>query len=615
MNDQNPNPDVRSILATDCGSTTTKAILIEKREGEYRLITRGEAPTTVESPFDDVTVGVVNAVREVEELTSRRLLNVTLETLGADGKSAIITPENGDGSGVDLYLSTSSAGGGLQMSVAGVVKTMSAESANRAALGAGAIVIDTLAVDDGRRDYEKIDRIRELRPDMILMSGGTDGGTVPHLVDIAQMLVAADPRPRLGIGLKVPVIYAGNRDAVEPVQEVLDERVDLKVVENLRPTMDRENLGPAREAIHELFLQHVMQQAPGYAKLMTWTSSEIMSTPNAVGRIIETIADQLDISVLAVDIGGATTDVFSVFNGVFNRTVSANLGMSYSICNVLSEAGVDKIKRWIPFSIPDGDLRNRLRNKMIRPTTVPQNLDDLLIEQAASREALRLAFDHHKSLARGLKGVQKVRTVGEAISQEASGATLVDLWSLKMIVGSGGVLSHAPNRAQSALMMLDAFQPLGVTMLAVDSIFMMPQLGILSTVHPEAAAQVFERDCLIKLGDCVAGVGPANASGEAFTLSMDGNDITVRSGEIVLLPLGPGERRRAEIRPGKGWNLGPGRNKPLEDVEIEGGAVGVILDGRSRPLAPSAQDPDNPGRLKRWLDALNLPSVGEEQQK
>jgi len=89
--------------------------------------------------------------------------------------------------------------------------------------------------------------------------------------------------------------------------------------------------------------------------------------------------------------------------------------------------------------------------------------------------------------------------IGDALSQEATGKTLVKLMDLDMIVGSGGVLSHAPRREQAALMMLDAYQPEGITMLAVDSIFMMPQLGILSTVMPEAAAQVFERDCLIKL--------------------------------------------------------------------------------------------------------------------
>src|ERR1700750_930152 len=176
------NPrDLRVILATDCGSTTTTAILIEKLGDEYRQTHRGEAPTTVEAPFEDVTRGVLNAIQEVEELSGRTIL---------DGER-IITPAK-EGTGVDIYISTSSAGGGLQIVVAGVVKSMSAESAQRCALGAGAIVMDALAVNDGRPSYEKIERIRHLRPDMILLAGGTDGGTVSHVVEIAEYIAAAD---------------------------------------------------------------------------------------------------------------------------------------------------------------------------------------------------------------------------------------------------------------------------------------------------------------------------------------------------------------------------------------------------------------------------------------
>ena len=125
------------------------------------------------------------------------------------------------------------------------------------------------------------------------------------------------------------------------------------------------------------------------------------------------------------------------------------------------ESGLDNIMRWMPFDIDAADLRNRIRNKMIRPTTIPQTMQELVIEQAIAREALRLAFEHHKSLAIGLRGVQVQRDIAEAFEQSGSGATLVDLMGLGMIVGSGGVLSHAPRRVQSALMMLDAFVPEG----------------------------------------------------------------------------------------------------------------------------------------------------------
>src|SRR5437867_38536 len=338
--------DVRSILATDCGSTTTKAILIEKREDGYHLVVRGEAPTTVEAPFEDVTRGVLNAVREVEELSGRKIL---------EGER-IITPRCG-AEGVDLYVSTSSAGGGLQMMVSGLVLQMTGESAQRAALGAGAIVMDVIALNDGRRPYEKIRRLRQLRPDMILLSGGTDGGDVKRVAEMAEILVAADPKARLGADYHLPVIYAGNNAAAGVVRECLESRTALSVVPNLRPTLERENLKPARDAIHELFMEHVMAHAPGYKKLMSWSPVPIMPTPGAVGIIVEKIARRDRLAVVGVDIGGATTDVFSVFQEVFNRTVSANLGMSYSVSNVMAEAGLENILRWVPFEVDEVGLR------------------------------------------------------------------------------------------------------------------------------------------------------------------------------------------------------------------------------------------------------------------
>ena len=589
---------IRSILATDCGSTTTKAILIEKRGDEYHLVVRGEAPTTVEAPVEDVTTGVINAITEVEELAGRKLLR--------DGQ--IIKPQQGD-EGTDLYISTSSAGGGLQMMVAGVVRNLTAESAERAALGAGAIVMDVIASNDKRLPHEKIERIRHLRPDMVLLSGGIDGGTTSHVAELAEIIEAANPKPRLGVTYELPVIYAGNKDASEIVGERLGDKMALEVVDNLRPVLERENLMPTRLKIQDQFLEHVMAHAPGYSKLISWTDAPIMPTPGAVGAIMQTIAAQQNIEVVGVDIGGATTDVFSVFENqegeaIFNRTVSANLGMSYSISNVLAEAGMENVLRWVPFDIDVSDLGNRIKNKMIRPTTIPQALEELIIEGAIAREALRLAFDQHKQLAVELRGVQQQRTISEAFAQSETGATLVDMLSLDLIVGSGGVLSHAPRRNQAMLMMIDAFQPEGVTHLAVDSIFMMPQLGVLAQVNEAAATQVFERDCLIHLGTCIAPVGITNPGDLGLTISGDLTE-TVPFGELRLYPLSVGEKARVTIQPERRLDMGAGRGQPVE-AEVEGGVVGLVVDTRGRPLEVSNASTERVASLKKWFEALDV---------
>jgi len=596
---------LRSILATDCGSTTTKAILIELMDGEYRLQVRGEAPTTVEAPFEDVTRGVLNAVGEVEELSGRKLL---------DGEN-ILTPQNGD-EGVDIYVSTSSAGGGLQMMVAGVVKSMTGESAERAALGAGSIVMDVLASNDGRMPHQKIQRIRQLRPDMILLSGGIDGGTTKHVVELAEILHAANPKPRLGKDYKLPVIYAGNNKAQSEITKTLAEMTDLTIVKNIRPVLERENLTPSRDKIHDLFMEHVMQQAPGYKKLMSWTDAPIMPTPGAVGSLIEMIAKQENITVVGVDIGGATTDIFSVFQEQFNRTVSANLGMSYSVCNVLAEAGMENVLRWVQFDINEIDLNNRIGNKMIRPTTVPQSMEELMMEQAIAREALRLSFIQHKAFAVNLKGIQKERTISDAFEQSESGLSLVNMMDLDLLVGSGGVMSHAPRREQSARMLIDAFLPEGITQLAVDSIFMMPQLGVLANIDKEdlkedarkAAIEVFEKDCLIRLGTCIAPVGKIKPNMTVMTAELTLSEgkpehYAVKAGELLRIEV-PYEPVKAILTPGKGLDIGAGKGEIIKTT-IYGGVVGIFLDGRGRPFMLSKSKTERISSLQKWSTATN----------
>ncbi len=597
-------PEIRSVLATDCGSTTTKAILIEKVGDTYRQTFRGEAPTTVEAPFEDVTRGVLNAAMEVQELSGRTLVN----------GEGIVTPANEDGTeGVDIYISTSSAGGGLQLVVGGVVRSMTAESAMRAALGAGAIVMDAFATNDSRKPHEQIERIRQLRPDMILLAGGIDGGTVKHVVALAEMVAAARPRTRLGGSFNLPVIFAGNKEVRPQIQELLGDISDLEAVDNVRPVMEQEDLGPARDKIHDLFMDHVMAQAPGYNKLMEWTDTPIMPTPAAVGLIMQTIARRRGINVAGVDIGGATTDVFSVFDGRFNRTVSANLGMSYSVSNVLAEAGLGAILRWVPFDIDEKLLRNRIGNKMIRPTTIPQTLEELKIEQAIAREALRLAFVQHKEFAVELRGVQQERTIADAFRQTGAGATLVKMMKLDLIVGSGGVLSHAPRRVQSMRMMIDAFEPEGVTELAVDSIFMMPHLGVLSSVNEEAATQVFERDCIIYLGTCVAPVGDLGKlppeGKPALDVKLrkpDGTSVEriLNTDRLFLVEATRDEEVEAVVTPLiRSLDLGEGPGKPLRR-KLRGGVVGITFDTRGRTIRVPTEPADRVPRVQDWVAAM-----------
>ncbi|OQC72770.1 MAG: hypothetical protein BWX46_00166 [Candidatus Cloacimonetes bacterium ADurb.Bin003] len=390
------------------------------------------------------------------------------------------------------------------------------------------------------------------------------------------------------------------------------------ITDNIRPKLEIENLLPAREKIHNLFMEHVMKQAPGYNKLMEWTVGPeheqvpIMPTPAAVGNIMQAIAKEENIEVVGVDIGGATTDIFSVFTKdfIFNRTVSANLGLSYSISNVLASAGLENIMRWVPFDINESELRNMIKNKMIRPTTIPSLLEELVLEQAIAKEALRLAFEQHKSFASSLKGMQKQRDISEAFSQSVSGETIVNMMTLDLLVGSGGVLSHAPRRNQTVMMLIDAFLPEGITRLSVDSIFMMPHLGVLSEISTKAATEVFRKDCMIYLGTCVAPVGKGKIGKPALYAKLELPDGSVFEedipfGEMRLIPCEIGQVAKATLKTHSGLILDADRKKELT-VDLHGGKVGIVLDTRGRkPFVLPADKNERISALKKWMKVLN----------
>jgi len=327
--------------------------------------------------------------------------------------------------------------------------------------------------------------------------------------------------------------------------------------------------------------------------------------------MVQVLAEQKNCNVMGVGLGGATTNVYSVFDKRFNRTVSANLGMSYSICNVLKETGVENIKRWIPFEISETYLRDKLRNKMIRPTTIPNTMKELIVEHAVAREAIRLGIEHHRMLAVELRGVHRERTISEIWDdwEEGRKISLVDMMNLEYIIGTGGLLSHAPRRVQTELILLDAFQPEGVAKLVQDSVFMMPHLGVLSSVHPKAAMEVFDKDCLVRLGTCIAPKGQATEGTKVAELTIqmpDGSTLEDEAtfGTIKKIPLEVGEKANVEINPTPGFDAGMGRGRSVKTV-VEGGVVGITIDARGRPLTLPEDPEKRVNKLMEWFITMD----------
>ncbi len=483
---QNESPEI--VCVTDVGSTTTKACLFRRRgEGEAAEWTmlRREAATTVEKPDEDVTIGVLRALESLGE-------EAGLDLIDDAGRPAV------------AYLSTSSAGGGLAMVVTGLVREITSRSAERVALGAGAIVLDVIALDDRRSAYKKIHDLEALRPDMVLLAGGFDGEAISGPVFLAEILNEAALHPKRNPTAPLPVIYAGNRNALPFVTETLGMRFQLHPVENIRPSAVQERLRPAREAIHRIFMEHVMSQAPGYEKLLSWVSAPVLPTPSAFGDLLALASREWGERILAVDVGGATTDVFTAHRGEVQRTVSANLGMSYSILEVVRAGGLAELLSLLDSSMDETEALNRIGEKHLEPTRLARDELDAEIERAVATLAVREAVRAHLHVLSGRsddRGAEDFDLHSPLRQQRKAQAKRmeIDLGSYDLLIGSGGILSHTP-RDVAARILVDALNPPRKTELAVDTAFIFPHLGVLASVDSRSAAQILRSLGMVRLG-------------------------------------------------------------------------------------------------------------------
>jgi hypothetical protein len=566
-------------LIVDIGDST-KAALVRRENGTYRLIGTGDAETTLDSPDLDVTIGIRRAVESLGKKAGGRLM-------GKDG------PE-----GVKL-LCSSGNGGGLYMMVAGVIGMISGESAQRAALGAGARLVGIFSRDDTRPEYRLVETMRETRPDMFLLAGGIDGGAVNQVQEMAAIIRDADVKPRFGEGYKLPVIYAGNVEAREKVAETLTGEYAIRAVDNVRPAIERENLGPAKEAIYDSYMEHVITHSPGYERLAKWVTGPILPTQAATGKMLYAYAERRAANLLAVNVGGSTTDTYSVYRGVFNRSLDAEVGLTYGAMNVLKTVGVERIEKWLPEAMDERRIRNIVGNLMILQPGVFSG-EERMIRGALAREAIRLGVEGHKELASRLKGVNIKRTIADTFTQSLE-PTYLDMGDTQIIVGMGNAFNESLGEATSLL--LDSLEPIYLTELYIDRAGLTPHAGMLLGEAPEAAFNLFTGETLQRLGTCLSPAGKGEGEAVRVKLRRQSGKTTeesVRFGEIKTLPLLDGETCKMEATAGKGLNLCRGKEKRLE-ATVTGGVLGLIIDARGRPL----RTPEKKETIKTWAKALS----------
>ncbi|HXZ53017.1 MAG TPA: methylaspartate mutase accessory protein GlmL [Burkholderiales bacterium] len=447
-------------LLIDFGSTYTKlrAIDLERRA----VLASGQGPSTVTT---DISVGMRLALEDLERQLG------TLPTFR-------------------YRLGSSSAAGGLRMVTVGLVRELTAEAARRAALGAGAKLVGTFAY---RLTAADMARVTALAPDLVLLAGGTDGGNSDVILHNARAVGTST--------LGCPIVYAGNRAAWDEAKMLLAGK-EVLCTDNVMPEFNVLNIEPARAAIRELFIRRIVH-AKGIDRARGECDAVLMPTPAAVMEGARLLADGCANvaglgELVVVDPGGATTDVHSVASGAtttpgalerglpeprVKRTVEGDLGMRHNAATIVEVSGVAKVAADAGLPVQTVEwLIDELAREVGR---LPSTAEEQALDRALARAALRLAMKRHCGT---------VETVYSALGP-VNVQTGKDLSSIKVVVGTGGVIAHSAAPLDLLETVLaDAAEPESLRPRAprflIDRQYLLYACGLLGHVEPQAALEL-----------------------------------------------------------------------------------------------------------------------------
>lgn len=436
------------VLVAEIGSTTT-VINAFKGIGTPcpQFIGQGQAPTSVLT--GDVTMGLKGAINDLENS-----LDVDEICYGE-------------------MLATSSAAGGLRMTVHGLVYDMTVRAAKEAALGAGGII---KMVTAGKLRKTDLKKIKDINPNIILIAGGVDYGERGTALHNMEQVVS--------LGLDVPIIYAGNIENQEEVEDICkDAGVKLYLVDNVYPKVDILNIEPTRKVIQEVFEEHIIH-APGMSTVREMVTGPIIPTPGAVMEAAKLLKDDLG-DLVIFDVGGATTDVHSVSEGseevnkilispepYAKRTVEGDLGVFVNIKHIAEKIGLEELKKEFP----------NAEEMIEKAKPIPETQEEKRLIEMLTKEAVLTSLERHAGTLRHIYGPTGKKTIAEG----------KDLTNIKYIIGTGGALTRLPDRlnilksASCHGKGLELFPGNDVQVL-IDNHYIFASLGVLAKKYPEDA--------------------------------------------------------------------------------------------------------------------------------
>jgi len=573
------NITAKSAIAVDIGTTITRSLLFDVASGKYRLIGMGTAPTTAGAPKFDVTEGIWRSLEELQYFTGRTLLSE---------KDGVIIPSTQDNQGTDSMVATMSAGNPISVVIVGLLDDVSLKNTRRLAQTTYTNITAEISINDCRTATDRINLLTRERPDLIIITGGTDNGATQSLLSILESvglssyILDESQRPH--------ILYAGNEKLQDEVKAGLDKISKLHISPNIQPLLGITNFRPAQKELNEIYKEVRRKQSGGLHEVLSWTEGSFTSTASALGRVIRFLSEKYEPEkgVMGVDIGSDTTILAAAFQGEETLRVYPNSGVGGGAAGVLERSSLEEIKRWLPIKIPDTLIRNYIYNKSAFPDAVPTEEDHLEIELAIAKQALRdAALDLIPSLEKQID------------------STGILMPAVEPIIGAGRILAEAPKRYQSLSILLDGLQPTGVTTLALDQNGLLPGLGAIAEINPLMTVQVIESNTFLNLGTIIAPIGIARPGTPILRIRLyreDGRSITrdIKFGSLTILPVEMGEKVSLHLRPLHRFDIGMGGPGKSGKVNAIGGALGIVVDARGRPLQFFPDEEKNIQRNEVW---------------
>ena len=569
----------KSVIAVDIGSTITRSLFFDVVSGKYRFVAFGSAPTTAGAPNFDVTEGIWRSLEELQYITGRALLSE---------KDGVIIPSTPDNQGVDIMAATMSVGKPLSVVTVGLLNTVSLQNARHLAHTTYANIVAEISLNDHRTSSDRINLLIRKRPDLIIITGGTNNGASNSLLSILESIGLSSYM--LDESQRPHILYTGNEQLQDEVKAGLSKISKLRIAANIQPVLGEENIHPAQTEINEVYKDIRKKQAGGLREVISWTEGTFTSTASAFGRVIRFLSEKYEPGkgVLGVDIGSDATIMAAAFNGEETLRVFPGLGVGSGSAGVLEKNSLELIKRWMPIELSDKEVRDYIYNKSIYPSSLPLDSDQVEIELALAKQAIRYAAELI------IPGLPK---------QLGAGGTLLPY--MEPIIGSGRILTLAPKRYQPLSVLLDGLQPSGVTTLALDQNGLLPGLGIVSETNPLLTVQVIESSTFLNLGTIIAPLGVARPGTTILRIQVNrenGRSFTreIKYGSLSILPVELGEKVSLHLRPLNRFDVGMGGPGKSGKVNAVGGVLGIVIDARGRPLQFSPDLEKNIKRNEQW---------------